>query len=214
MPSRYLICVLICEGNSDLWFLPGLLKRGIEHLCQEHGRCAVEVEVIPVAADHQRPARIVEALAAAGRFDVLLYHHDGAPATAAEAKIEEVRRAVLTSRREPMVPVVPLRETEAWLIADPGALASALGLAPEVLGGRLPKRPRDAESVADPKALLNEITGLGLRRTGREKLRDRRPGLFAELADRVDLGLLRQVPSFARWWTDMTDALEKLGYKK
>lgn len=214
MPSRYLVCALICEGNSDLWFLPGLLKRGVEHLCQEGVGCAVEVEVVPVAADHQRPGRIVDALAATDRFDVLLYHHDGAPTVAAEAKIEEVRRTVLESRREPMVPVVPLRETEAWLIADPGALALALGLAPPMLAGRLPKRPRDVEAVADPKALLNEITGLGLRRTGREKLRDRRPGLFAELADRVDLDVLRQVPSFARWWTDMTNALETLGYKK
>jgi hypothetical protein len=214
MPPRHLVCHLVCEGNSDRWFFPPLFKRAVEALCQGRNGPVVEVEVSPLWADHQRPDDILRALAAADRFDVLLYHHDGAPVASAEAKVAEVTEAVRAVRKEPVVPVVPLRETEAWLIADPDALADALGLAPAVVAGLLPTRPRDSEAVFDPKALLNEAARATGRRGSAERFRDRRPGLFADLADRIDLTRLRQVPSFERWWTDMNAALDHLGYQK
>ncbi|WP_223297730.1 DUF4276 family protein [Catenulispora acidiphila] len=208
------MCVLISEGPSDRWLLTGLLKRATEFMLQTSCRFAVEVEVLPVLADHQRPEHILDVLGREGHFDLVLYHHDGAPVASAKAKVEEVRDAVLSTRAEPVVPIVPLRETEAWLLADPKALASVLGLALPLVTARLPKRPKDAEAVLDPKALLNEIAWLGVRSGGRDRQRDRRPGMFADLADLIDLERLRKVPSFQRWWSDMANALEELGYKK
>ncbi|MEZ0111216.1 hypothetical protein ABH920_005231 [Catenulispora sp. EB89] len=214
MPIRPLLAVLVCEGASDEWFLPVLLRRAIQRLC-DGGRVEVQVEVEVAAADHQRPDTIIDALDELPRFDVVLYHHDGTPAASAEAKIEEVRRDVTTVRREPFVAVVPVRETEAWLLADVATLARAVGVPSAVVIEAAAARAKDVEGVADPKKALNSLAAAaaGRRRSG-SRLQAERPDLYAAVAADLDLDRLRQVPSFQRWWDEMAQALEMMGYQK
>ncbi|WP_194921003.1 DUF4276 family protein [Catenulispora rubra] len=214
MPIRFLLAVLVCEGASDEWFLPVLLRRAIQRLC-DGGRVEVQVEVEVAAADHQRPDTIIDALDELPRFDVVLYHHDGAPAASAQAKVEEVRRDVTAVRREPFVAVVPVRETEAWLLADVATLARAVGVPSAVVIEATAARAKDVEGVADPKKALNSLaaTAAGRRRSG-SRLQAERPDLYAAVAADLDLDRLRQVPSFERWWDEMAQALEKMGYQK
>jgi Domain of unknown function (DUF4276) len=213
MPVRYLTCFLVCEGNSDKWFLTELLRRALDEICLEASSRIVEVVIEHVQADHQRPAAIADALMSAGKFDLLLYHHDGSPHGTSQAKVTEVCSSLARERREPVVPVVPVRETEAWMLADPDAVASLLGVRPaSMTTSGFPVRAKDVEEVADPKQLLKSAmescAGHG---TG---LRIPKQDLFLVLAERIDLDRLREVPSFARWWTDMTEALVKMGYKQ
>ena len=214
MPIRFLLAVLVCEGVSDEWFLPVLLQRAIQRLCNE-GRAEVQVEVEVVVADHQRPLTIIDALGRVPRFEILLYHHDGAPTVTAKSKIDEVRRAVTAARREPFVAVVPVRETEAWLLADHEALIGAVG--PQALPLLLAEAPRAGavEGLADPKKTLNAVieAAAGRRASGR-KLQADRPDIYADVATNLDLDRLRQVPSFQRWWDEMAQALEKMGFHK
>lgn len=206
MPVRFLQCSLVCEGPSDRWFLAELLRRAVDEICFGFEQSTVEVVVEHVFVDHQRPAAILERLREEP-FDVLLYHHDGAPTGSASDKITEVRAALTASRREPMVPVVPVRETEAWMLCDPDALAAILGVRPVKVAGLLPDRPRDLEAVPDPKQLLKAV-----RRTATGPALDRQD-LFVSIAENLDLDRLRQVPSFRTWWTDMADTLATMGYK-
>jgi hypothetical protein len=213
MPPRYLTCVLICEGSSDRWFLSELLRRAVDDICLETADRVVEVVVEYVHTDHQRPTAILEALIDAGRFDLVLYHHDGAPSESAQAKVSEVCRSLAGQREEPIVTVVPVRETEAWMLADPDAIAAVLGVRPaKVLAAGVPARAKEVEDVQDPKKVLKgvigTITGHG---TG---LKIAREDLFLTLAENTDLARLREVPSFARWWTDMSAVLAELRYKK
>lgn len=214
MPIRFLLAVLVCEGVSDEWFLPVLLQRAIQRLCIE-GRVEVQVEVEVVAADHQRSTTILGALDQVPRFEVLLYHHDGAPAGTAQAKVDEIRRAVTAARREPFVAVVPVRETEAWLLADHAALANAAGrqAVPPLVA--VAPRARDVEALPDPKKTLNTAiaTAAGRRASG-SRLQADRPDVYADIATNLDLDLLRQVPSFQCWWDEMAQALEKMGFLK
>lgn len=214
MPTRYLLALLVCEGASDEWFLPVVLRRAIQRLC-DGGPDEVQVEVEVVRADHQRPQTIIDTLNPVHRFEVLLYHHDGAPAATAHSKIDEVRRAVTAVRREPFVAVVPVRETEAWLLADCEALLCAVGK------GALPllvlevSRAKDVEGLADPKHTLNAALRMGAgRRASGSKLQADRPDIYAAVAANLDLDRLRQVPSFQRWWDEMAQALEKMGFLK
>jgi len=212
MPIRFLLAVLVCEGVSDEWFLPVLLQRAIQRLCNE-GRVEVQVEVEVVVADHQRPAAIIDALDEVPRFEVLLYHHDGAPAATARSKVDEIRRAVTAARREPLVAVVPVRETEAWLLADHAALVAAVGR--QVLPLLLVEVPRakDVEALADPKKTLNTAIAIAAgRRASGSKLQADRPDIYADIATNLDLDRLRQVPSFQCWWDEMAQVLEEMGF--
>jgi len=214
MPSRFLFAPLVCEGPSDEWFLPVLLTRAIQRIC-DGCRSEVQVAVEVIMADHQRPVTITAALDQIPGFDVLLYHHDGAPPASAQAKVEEIRDAVAAVRSEPLIAVVPVRETEAWLLADPSALANAIGMPPAMVTEMTARRPRDVESIVDPKKTVNSLatTAAGRRASG-NRLRAERPDLYAAVAANLDLDRLRQVPSFQRWWDEMAQALEKMGYQR
>jgi hypothetical protein len=149
------------------------------------------------------------------RFEVLLYHHDGAPAATAQAKVDEIRRDVTAVRREPFVAVVPVRETEAWLLADHAAVEHAVGRqAIPLLLVEVP-RATDVEALADPKKTLNTAIAYAAgRRASGSKLQADRPDVYADIATNLDLDLLRRVPSFQCWWDEMAQALEKMGFLK
>lgn len=213
MPIRYLTCLLVCEGVSDRWFLAELLRRALDSMCSVRCRHVVEVEIDYVLADHQRPANILDALGSVGRFDLLLYHHDGAPPMVSQTKVAEVCSSLAEYRSELVLPVVPIRETEAWMLADPEAVAGLCGVqAGRVIEAGVPARAGDVESIRDPKQLLKSV----LCETARAHNGSRIPreDLFRRLGETVDLDRLREVQSFARWWSDMTEALVEMGYKQ
>lgn len=213
---RYLNCLLVCEGSSDAWFLQPFLHRALEQLVCESFDDVVEIFPIrALRADHQRPEDVVAAsIREDGVFDVLLYHHDGAPPRHSKDVVERMREAWRTrAGREPLVPVVPVRETEAWVLADRVALATTLSIRAASVEKAVPSRAADIEALIDPKALLRSLViptvGMRARRRHHELYED----FLDRLATRVCLDRLREFPSFARWWDDMTEALEGLGYR-
>ncbi|MGW5262870.1 DUF4276 family protein [Microbispora sp. NPDC004025] len=214
---RCLQAVLVCEGPSDEWFLPVLLQRATHLLCLESFPGDVDVRDVRVlGADHQRPEEIAKAvIRERDAFDVLVYHHDGSPHRKAVEKIDEVRRALEDAgSREPFVPVVPVVETEAWILADPEALATVLSVPVARVRELLPQQPKQAEQQADPKELLRLVMRTLVRRHRRAKPDgDSMERYFSELAEIIDVSLLREVPAFADWWTSMAGALERLGFR-
>jgi hypothetical protein len=212
MGTRYLDCVLVSEGPTDRTFLPELLRRAILDMTVACSGPVVEVAIVPLGVRHSQVREVLGALAGATPFDLILYHHDGYPAKTATAKIEELRTALAAApRAEPLVPVVPVREVEAWLLADPDAVARVAGVRPATVTRSLPPEPHQVEDLPEPKAnleaALKPVTRGGfLKTTTAER--------FGRVAENIDLARLGRVPSFQRWWNDMDAALEKLGYQK
>ncbi|PPK95932.1 uncharacterized protein DUF4276 [Kineococcus xinjiangensis] len=91
-----------------------------------------------------------------GRPDVIILHRDTDTADVA-ARQEEMRQALDACQLEShLVPVIPMRMTEAWLLLDEEAIRRAAGNP----AGREPLHLPSAAEVerrADPKALLREV---------------------------------------------------------
>lgn len=209
---RSLSCVLVREGPSDDWFLPVVLQRALQDMCREHFPSCGEVQEIRSLpeAGNQHPDSVVSAVAAElGTFDVLLYHHDGSPPDKSDPVIRRMREAwQATGYREPLVPVVPVRETEAWLLADAEAVRSALRVR------KLPDfgfEPERVHSVPRPKeefeAIVRQVAGR--RATSGHGIRD----YIVRVGATARIDVLRRVPAFALWWDEMIEALERLGYQ-
>jgi hypothetical protein len=206
---RSLSCVLVREGPSDDWFLPIVLQRALQDLCRERFPACGEIQDIrPLPeAGNQHPGSVVAAVSAElGTFDVALYHHDGAPPGKSDAVIKRMREA--WRFREPLVTVVPVRETEAWLLADSEAIRSALRVRKFPDLGVEPER---VHSVRSPKerfeAIVREIAGR--RAASDHSIRD----YVTRVGANVRIDMLRRVPAFELWWNEMSDALEGLGYQ-
>lgn len=98
--------------------------------------------------------------------------------------------------------ISPRHETEAWILADPEAVASALGYVGPPASIGLPAEAREAEHLVDPKAVLNAAANQI--RGRRRPFEIRR--LFPAIAQRQSLAP-RQTQSFAMFEADLAAAL-------
>lgn len=207
---RYLTSALISEGVTDDHFLPRLLGRALTELCVTEFEDSVEVADVQPLRDRKGPCSIEDVMRLvdqnAASFSVIFFHHDqGANADRVEAEWLGPLRKLWGDRAEHLVAVVPIRETEAWLLVDGEALRLALGVRWTDAQMGLPATPREVERVSDPKKVLNDV----MRRVSRS-----REDHYGQLGELVSLARLREVPAYQRWWSDTRDALTRLGYNR
>lgn len=197
MGLRYLSIALLTEGLSDQWFLLPLINRQVEALVSESGEGFLFDTTRPgerlTVEPRDRVVSEVEALLE--HFDLVVVHHDHNE----RGKIDSVRAALREPQaRERVVGIIPVRETEAWMLADPAALPTG----PEAAVRQLINSPREVEKVADPKKTLAEAFGP----------RHRPEFDFDLLGQRVSLKVLQRVPAYERWVGDLRTALERLHF--
>jgi hypothetical protein len=140
------------------------------------------------------------------RPDLLFVHRD------AEAQDPDQRHAEIPAFEHPMVKVVPVRMTEAWLLFDEpsirGAADNPAGRAPV----DLPTLQR-VEQLPDPKQRLRDALLAAADLTGRRRKRfvqslGARSQRVAELID--DFAPLRRLQAFQRFEQDCAAALRAL----
>lgn len=216
---RYLGLALYAEGKTDYYFLAPLLLRLCESVCAEAVE-PVEFAGETLALDHRseandapRDQRVLDAAdQARGAWQLLFVHTDGANDPVLQrARLVEPALALLRARwgEDGLgVAVVPVRETEAWVLVDGDALRNVLGstLSDEALG--LPLSPQDVEAQLDPKAVLRAAfwaTGP----TGQRRRRGTSPMLNA-LGEQVALQRLRRLPSFQLLEEELRSALRTM----
>lgn len=169
---------LLTDGPSD-----EPLAEHLESLCQDRG---FELRVQPIVPARFSPdvGRRVEARLAWLRehdpgLDVVFLHRD-AEAQGSDRRHKEIRIAVeALSMGPPVVPLVPVRMTEAWLLLDEAAIRRVAGRP----SGRRPlnlPRPVDIERVPDPKHLLADCLAEASELSGR-RLRPPVAGLVGEV---------------------------------
>ncbi|MER5703410.1 DUF4276 family protein [Micromonospora sp. NPDC002296] len=207
---RYLTSALVSEGITDDQFLPRLLARALTEICQTEFEDAVEVADVQPLRARKGPCstadvmKLVEQNSAS--FLLVFFHHDqGTSADRVAAEWLRPLRQLWGDRPEQLIAVVPVRETEAWLLTDGDALRSALGVRWTDAEMGLPAQPRRVEQVADPKKVLNDIMGRVSRSTADH---------FGQLGELVSLARLDDVPAYRQWWSDTSDALARLGYRR
>ena len=215
---HYLVLALYSEGPTDYRFLSKVLYRSTHTLCMSRGRSLVEVseEVLALDAPEEyrggrREVRILEAAReAVDSFHLLFVHADanGDEQRAREGRIqpaEELIRRELGHSGISTVAVVPVRETEAWVLADRDALSLALGGSLENPLLDIPDRPQEVEAITDPKKRLNEVfRAVQHGRLSTRRRRGRSLGNYlGVLGELVSLERLGGVPAFQRFQTDL-----------
>jgi hypothetical protein len=144
----------------------------------------------------------------AGSFNLVVVHHDGGadPVRSRCQWVDPIRVGWRQAgEQDPVLGVIPVRETEAWALADSTALARMLGRsgAGDRLG--LPGGA-ELERLPDPKAVLRRL----FERQGRWS-----PQHLARLGELTSLERLRELPSFRRWEDDLAEAIRTLpGFTK
>jgi hypothetical protein len=212
-----LVMAFCGEGSTDYRFLTRIIERTA-------GALRPNVEIYPMTpiakADLEADSEEEIILKAAGEaqgMHLLVYHLD---ADGPAERVPESR----ANRFEPglqlikaagdmvcpdVVPVIPVHTLEAWLLADPEALAKAVGtpVKPDELG--LPSHPHQVEAVPKPKAALQQALdkACASRSNRRHAGSDR---YFATLAETISLERLDKVPAYAQFKRELAEALQRL----
>jgi hypothetical protein len=207
---RYLASGLVAEGITDDRFLRPLLSRALEELCAGEFDESVEVSDVQVLRSRSGPLgvdSILELLDGQGGSFVLVFVHrdQGANADRVRSEWTEPLRSRWDDRTGRLVMVVPVRETEAWMLADGEALRAVLRVRwPDRQLG-VPATPRRVEEVVDPKQALRRMEA---------RISRSFDAYLDRLGEEVSIEVLRKVPAFRQWWDDTCSALAKVGYRR
>lgn len=214
---RYLQPAFYGEGPNDYAFLPRLLQRLCEQVVLDLGRDRFEVADPlllddPEDAPRRRSARVADAAIEAREVWNLLWVHSDGAGDPSVARATGVQPAFdLLDRHLPAgtwagVAVIPVREVEAWVLADGDALRAALGVSLDDVSLGLPGGAL-CERLVDPKVPLEQAlkTALGNRyRPGRISGRQ---DILRAVAERSRCDVLRALPSFRACEVEMSRAL-------
>jgi len=201
--------LFVGEGTSDSG-----ISHHIRRVVTEHGHSAVITDPL-VARLPPPPRKTVSAKLQAvkdlgGAYDLVILHRD-ADREGRLSRLAEIDEAVRTVMPDvPHVPVIPIRMTEAWLLLEEGEIREVAGAPNGKVPLNLPK-PKQVESLADPKSLLRETLALASGLSGRrlQQFNNRFSQHRAQLLERINPdGQIRDVPSWRDFNTDLAIGLE------
>ena len=200
--------LLVCEGTSDA----GLLSH-IQELLLQNGASDPVTEAW--TRGRSLAQRIENGLARFGECDLLMIHRDADSQqetvnAGPEKRYEEVELAINgAGYTGPWIGVVPVQETESWLLLDESAIREVVGNPRSSVPLHLPS-PSRVEEISDPKQALQIALEVASERSGRRLARIRRDFPHHRrilLGSLPASGLLEQVPSWCRFRDETAAAL-------
>jgi hypothetical protein len=200
MTYRRVHFVLVGEGSSDEGLIPHLENLCIAAGADEVTGTAPDFDRLPEPCGRSVADKLRAVLQLEPEANLIFIHRD-ADAREPTGRLQEIQSAVeevgVQSR---WVPVVPVQETEAWLLLDEKAIRTVAENPSGRVRLNLP-RPAQVERLADPKSRLQEaiLTASGAAGRRLERLRAAFPQQRLLLLSRLPIGgPLEQVSSWRR----------------
>ena len=222
---RTMTLALYAEGSTDGDFLPKIIERTAKNILAQHSSQSIQVR-LPYSK-WNKPVDIVkrdQCILYIARetsiYDALIIHsdgdHRGYEQTLSEL-FEPGKKLVLEAKDKAeeicsdLVPLIPVRMTEAWMLADPDALCTVLGKKAEARVLGIPTKAKLVEKELKPKKTLEQIIQAAYPQQSRDwkyfKLK-----LYKELGSEISLTRLNEVPSYHQFVEDMTTVLQALNF--
>ena len=196
----------VSEGPTDDRFLARIVGRAIEDACAARFDDLVLVgDVITIRA-RGGPASISDSVHSlvrnSGSYNLVVFHHDmGANPGRVEREWVAPMRAAWDrdGTGEPLVFLLPVRESEAWALVDGDALRSTFGVNWDDVTLGLPDRPRRVADVPYPKTVMRQISS---------RVSGRPVDYHSRLGELVDLRKLGEVDACSSWIEELCGVLE------
>lgn len=218
---RTLTMALYAEGSTDYRFLTTLIQRTAEKLLCA-GR-ASDVSVLdPLPIEHVEGTTGAEKIFNAAQItkgmDLLVIHLDADGRKLDLARKERFQpglnlvRSSDTKVGVPLIPIIPIKNIEAWLLCDVEAFQRIVGtrLNSEALG--FVQRCHQVESIPDPKQCYYDAVRMAHSNSSRRR-KTFNPGQYYErLGREIDLNKLAQVPAFRHFEAEFADLLRGLHF--
>ncbi len=178
--------IFVGEGGTDLRLVP--LIRVLCILCgaDEVSGIAPDFRRLPFKPEKTVASQVGAALTLEPGADFVFVHRD-ADSRSAQHRYDEIEKAA-AGVPVPLIPIVPIQETEAWLLLDEQAIRDVAGNPKGKVFLGLPK-PSRVESTTSPKELLKSALAAASELSGRRLEKFQKEfGLHRSLLfDRIDV---------------------------
>lgn len=214
---KTLTMALFAEGTTDDRFLKFIIARTARHLLLNRGVSDVDVwDPTPLQKSKLDGDTLEEQILSAAKsvhgYHILFVHQDADARTTKTCFEDRILPGLQRIEMEQgevcrnIVPVIPVRNIEAWLMADTNTLLKTVGtnLTPKDLN--LSDTPAEVERLSDPKATFkNVITEISSKR----RRGNINHGIYYEkLAQVIRIEALLRVPAFVEFAEFLDQALQ------
>ena len=204
--------VYIGEGPSDEGLIPHLEMLCLEAGAEEVTGIAPDFRRLPDSIGHSVADKIRAAMRLEPNANLFFIHRDS-DSIDPSPRYSEIAEAVETCELQAIcVSVIPVQETEAWLLLDEMAIRLVAGNPNGRVQLNLPA-PDSVETIARPKVLLKEVLITASGKTGRRLSRFRhdfpihRRLLLQKLSSQ---GRVTRLQAWSRMQDDIKDALNSI----
>ena len=204
--------ILVGEGTSDDGLIPHLENLCIDLGADEVTGTGVDFRRLDQPVGHSLEAKLGAAVQLEPEANLFFVHRDADSPDPAPRYAEIASAVAAVEVAQEWVALVPVQETEAWLLLD----EAAIRLVARKPRGRTPlnlPRARQIEAVANPKERLREALVVASEASGRklENLRRDFPDHRRILLQRLPIrGPLLEVDSWVRLESDLAAAIARL----
>ncbi|SMC06822.1 protein of unknown function [Rubrobacter radiotolerans DSM 5868] len=204
--------MFIGEGPFDERLVPHLRRCCVLAGADEADGITVPFTKLEGRIGHSIPEKLAAALKYESDVNLLIVHRDS-DSRDPEPRYEEIHRAVSeVSHSLKYVPVVPIQETEAWLLLDEQAIRNIADNPRGTIQLNLPAANR-VEDIPSPKEFLHRTILKASEQTGRRYRRieqkiSQKCGLMLDALDPE--GPVKDVPSWRRMFVDLKSAISTL----
>lgn len=216
---------IYAEGSTDNRFLPVIIQRTCTAMLIRHDRFNIDVlfpQIIYIdktKVDSKLDQCILDAARQAYGYHLLVIHTDGDSGNYQQARNERFEPGYdLVQQNQKnvckiLIPIIPIRMVEAWLLADLEALKEVLRISTTIrelhnLG--LLEKAKEVEKYKDPKDILLQIIRKIYPRLPERRHKQILADLYEGLAPIISIERLLQVPSYQQFIRDLEVAFQTL----
>jgi len=214
---RQLSLALYAEGSTDGFFLPPIIVRSAQGILSKLDQLGIDVQEPHIQYKNPGGRSILIIAQELAAYDLLVVHSDG-DNRGYKKTLDEfflpAKNLVLTESDKGksvcvhLVPLIPVRSIEAWMLADPNAVCTVLGIDKKRASTLdLPKKAVLVEKELNPKRTLDLLIEAAYPKQPKSRKKDFKYKLYKELGSEIDLQRLREVDSYKYFEADLTTTL-------
>lgn len=216
---KQLIIGLVCEGPTDTRFLSPIIKRTFENILLEY---TTNIEILDIQNIKVNQKEFVEysydaTKTGTDNFGILILciHSDADSNTDENTFNNKINPAIknISTKEEDIckviVPVVPIRMIEAWMLADKECFKEEIGTTKTFSQLGITQSP---EKITNPKNAINTAIQIAYANKSSRRTKPAISELYLPIGQKCNLALLERLSSFVKFKSHVKAGLEEIKY--
>lgn len=209
------------EWSTDIRFLESIIDKTFQRIAYE-SRQNIEINVHSIIFNKNGLSFTEQAIAASKQWlsdygiSILCIHADADMGNLTRTYSNKINPAIAALRLEDpsshcmnIVPIIPIQETEAWMIADKNLFKKQIGT---VLSDSALWIDRSVESMASPKEVVKNAIRLAMENRTKRRRKDLSiDDLYSQIWQTIDLDMLRTLKSYQDFENKIREILTHIG---